>query len=403
MRDGRALAFIILHLRDNVIIHVSHAKTSKQAWDILVETFESQDVKTTLDLRSLIGQLDAVGSAVGKSEAKPSKKKGKCNYSKKEGHYIKEWRKKIPNEKKEAEAHVASTSEHEKLFSATMSSTCQYTAEGSHWYIDSGATQPLTSQKEWFSSLNEVPHEVPQKRIKIGNDKKTWRRKDAERSLNGAGATPGICMASQSTVLPVPVPTSKEVEAHVASTSEHEKTATMFSTCRYTGEGFHWYIHSGATQHMTSQKEWFSSLNEVPQKWIKIGSDKKTYRRKAAERSLSGAGATPGICVASPVPASKETAVCTSAQLTAIFTEKYAAYAVSPSPSSLPIPRFLKFPEQRSHTLQVASCEEFEEFSLSTFASTPCPSHESPSSMYSYLDQKSRANSVDTATATKHL
>ncbi|KAJ7525822.1 hypothetical protein O6H91_17G068500 [Diphasiastrum complanatum] len=146
-------------------------------------------------------------------------------------------------------------------------------------------------------------------------------------------------------------------------------------------------------------------------KQIKIGSDKKTYRRKATERSLSGAGATPGSCVASqstvlPVPTSKEAAVCTSAQFTAIFTEKWAGpcFAVSPSPSSLPIPSFSNFLQQRSHTLQMASCEEFEEFSFSTFASTPpSPYHESSSSVYSYLGQKSRANSVDAATATKHL
>ena len=94
----------------------------------------------------------------------PIRKTIYCKYCKKPGHLIKDCRKRMFSKKAKSEQANQASTDRDHLF---ISALCVSTKEDSKtWYIDSGASQHMSNQKEWFSSFQPIPT----RKVYLGDD-----------------------------------------------------------------------------------------------------------------------------------------------------------------------------------------------------------------------------------------
>ena len=247
-KDKKALATICLTVKDSELVHIRSCTSSAEAWKKLAEVYETKGLARRLYLRRkfftaqlqdgtamqahinkimmLAEQLDAIGAGVSdediamtllcslpesyenliialesradgltsefvrsrllqeearrretgalkqdesaflvkSSKARADGRHGegsglrhrdtriKCFHCGKLGHKISECRKRLAGEKEKSQAKLAS--ERDAAFAAKYDAS---TAEEDKWYVDSGATQHISSRKEWFHKYEEIP------------------------------------------------------------------------------------------------------------------------------------------------------------------------------------------------------------------------------------------------------
>jgi len=83
-----------------------------------------------------------------------------CFYCKKPGHFVRNCLKKKSDEKEKTNQAYE---DHEQMFVAALSANDHTTYD---WIVDSGATQHMTLEQEWFTTYDRISP----RRVFMGND-----------------------------------------------------------------------------------------------------------------------------------------------------------------------------------------------------------------------------------------
>lgn len=139
-KDLRAKAKLILLIEPQNYVHIQDCTSAKQVWENLEKAFNDNGLTRRVGLlRDLVNTtLDY------KQQSQPKKYQGpRCFNCNKYGHYAKFCNKPKKEDKKSVSSSFVSA------FSETIHE------EADKWYMDSGASLPMTSHKEWMYNFKE--------------------------------------------------------------------------------------------------------------------------------------------------------------------------------------------------------------------------------------------------------
>ncbi|RWR98958.1 integrase core domain protein-like protein, partial [Dinothrombium tinctorium] len=91
-----------------------------------------------------------------KTSIEDKKKKSNCGYCKRRGHWWRECRKRLSEVGKESNDHVnvSATKQASSAFSAELKKISE--KPNDNWYLDSGATEHMTSRRDWFTTFEPI-------------------------------------------------------------------------------------------------------------------------------------------------------------------------------------------------------------------------------------------------------